>query len=104
MLPRFGRQADRVLYKIGEMYDRGLQRFRERRFYYRTMDFDGPGWNTVREAAEPYRAKASQIFDESALAEVLPRPGVRAVVPDAIIDTAKMKCMVGLLLWLRSYA
>jgi asparagine synthase (glutamine-hydrolysing) len=95
----YGRVINHLLYKPRELFYRWTSGLRERRFYYRSMDFNAPGWNAVRIAAEPHRKKVLQIFDEAALAEILPRPGEPVAVPDGIIDTSKMKLMTGFLLW-----
>jgi hypothetical protein len=96
---RYGRVVNHALFKPRELYYRWTSRLVERRFYYRTMAFDSPGWNAVRAAAEPYRSNAHRVLDASVLAEVLPRPGDPFSVADGIIDTSKMKLMTGFLLW-----
>lgn len=99
----YGRVMNHLLFKPKEIFYRWTSAIRERRFYYRSMDFDSPGWRAVRSAAEPHREKASKILDATALAQVLPVPGERAAVRDGIIDTAKMKLMSGFLLWSAEY-
>ena len=104
VVPRYGRIINSALFKPRELYYRWTRRLVERRFYYRTMAFDSPGWNAVRAAAEAHRSKAHRILDAAALAEVLPRPGEPVSVADGIIDTSKMKLMTGFLLWSARYA
>jgi asparagine synthase (glutamine-hydrolysing) len=101
---RYGRVVSHVLFKPRELYYRWTRGLVERRFYYRTMAFDSPGWNAVRAAAEPHRGNAQRILDASVLAEVLPQPAAPLNVADGIIDTSKMKLMTGFLLWLARYA
>jgi asparagine synthase (glutamine-hydrolysing) len=103
LLPRYSRVVDHLLFKPREFYYRWTRRLEERRYYYRTMDFDSTGWNAVRAAAEPYRQRALQILDDAALAEILPQPGERRVVADGIIDSSKAKLMIGFLLWSAAY-
>ena len=99
LMSPYGRVVNHLLYKPRELFYRWTRGLRERRFYYRAMDFNSSGWNAVRLAAEPYRHKAAKILDEAALAGILPAPGRQVEVPDGIMDTSKMKLMVGFLLW-----
>jgi hypothetical protein len=101
---RYGRVINHALFKPRELYYRWTSRLVERRFYYRTMAFDSPGWNAVRAAAEPHRGNAHRILDASVLAEVLPRPGEPLNIRDGIIDSSKMKLMTGFMLWSARYA
>jgi asparagine synthase (glutamine-hydrolysing) len=103
LLPRYGRQTDRVVYKLRELFYRWTQTSKERRFYYRVYDFNSPGWGAVRIAAEPHRNKALQVLDKATLDEILPRPGERLEVRDGIIDSSKAKLLTGFLLWSGSY-
>ena len=74
----------------------------ERRFYYRVFDPDNHGWRAVRRCAEPYRKNLSSLFVRSELDRVLPRPESRVRVPgDRIVDTSKLKLLLGLALWTR---
>ncbi len=93
---RYGRVVNHALFKPRELYYRWTRRLVERRFYYRTMAFDSPGWNAIRAAAEPHRGNAQRILDAAVLAEVLPGPGERFSVADGIIDASKMKLLIGL--------
>lgn len=103
LVPRNGRLADHLILKPREIFYRWTRGIRDRRFYYRTMDFDSSGWNAVRAAAEPYRKNVLNILDEATLAEILPRPGKHVTVRDGIIDTSKMKLLAGFLLWSADY-
>lgn len=101
---RYGRVVNRLLWKPREYYYRWTSGICERRYYRRTFDFNSAGWNAVRAAAEPYRRKALQVLDETALGEILPRPGERrgAAVGGAE-DTAKAKLLTGFLMWSAAY-
>ncbi|HEX5830884.1 MAG TPA: hypothetical protein VFY16_07895, partial [Gemmatimonadaceae bacterium] len=72
---------------------------RERRYYYRTFDFDGDGWRRVREAAEPYRGRCDALVDRATLDALLPPPGQRLQVADGIIGSAGPKLLLGLVMW-----
>ena len=99
----YGRVVNYALSKPRELYYRATRHVVERRFYYRTMAFDSPGWNAVRSAAETHRGNVQRILDGKVLAEVLPKPGEPIRVKDGIVDTAKMKLLVGFLLWSARY-
>jgi asparagine synthase (glutamine-hydrolysing) len=103
VVSRYGRVVNYASSKPRELYYRWTRHIVERRFYYRTLAFDSPGWNAVRSAAEVHRAAAERVLDATALAETLPRPGEAIRVANAISDTAKMKLMVGFLLWSARY-
>jgi asparagine synthase (glutamine-hydrolysing) len=103
VVSRYGRAVNYALGKPRELYYRWTRHIVERRFYYRTLAFDSPGWNAVRSAAEVHRGNAERVLDGAALAEVLPRPGEPFRVENAISDTAKMKVMAGFLLWSARY-
>lgn len=71
----------------------------ETRYYYRVYDINNAGWRQVREAAEPYRKKAEEFFQPDVLREILPPPNVEIKVPDKIVDAAKIKTVMGFMLW-----
>jgi asparagine synthase (glutamine-hydrolysing) len=103
VVPRYGRMADRMLYKPREYFYRWTRALHDRRYYHRVLNFNSPGWATVREAAENYRRNALRVLDDAALAEVLPRPGERRREYDGIEDASKAKLMTGFLLWSATY-
>jgi asparagine synthase (glutamine-hydrolysing) len=72
----------------------------DRRRYYRIYDFNRPPWRAVRQLAEPLRPLGEAMFDPAALARELPPPGVDVDAPDAIVDSAGAKALIGVLLWL----
>jgi len=74
---------------------------RERRFYYRTHDFNSPRWREVRRAAEPAREIAHSVFDRREYDELLPPPDSRWPGDDPIVDSARLKTLLGVALWLR---
>jgi hypothetical protein len=99
LVSTYGRVVNHLLFKPREVFYKWTQGIRDRRFYYRAMDFNSPGWHAVRLAAEPHRSRAVQVLNADALAEILPPPGARVAVADGIIDSSKMKLMTGFLLW-----
>jgi hypothetical protein len=103
VLPRYGRWGDRLVYKPREYLYRWTRSILERRYYRRTMSFNCTGWAAIREAAEPYRRKALQVLDETALAEVLGHPDERRAAYNGAEDSSKAKILTGFLLWSASY-
>ena len=75
----------------------------ERRRYYRTFDFNAPGWRAVRAAAEPYRARTFSIFDERTLRELLPGPEIAVSLKEAIAEASGLKLLTGFFLWSRGH-
>ena len=77
----------------------GIRR-RERRYYYRTFDFDGPTWRAVRQAIEPSRDLAYALFDRRAFDEIVPGPDQTWAAGDTIVDAAGIKLLLGVVSWL----
>lgn len=73
---------------------------RERRFYYRTHDFNAPLWRQVRLAAEPAREIAYSIFDRRTYDSLLPRADAHWTARDVIVESASAKTILGVTLWL----
>jgi asparagine synthase (glutamine-hydrolysing) len=72
---------------------------RERRFYYRLLDFNGPAWKMARRRAEPHRSKLYALFDKDTLDALLPPPEADFVAADGIADGSPRRLLVGLCLW-----
>jgi asparagine synthase (glutamine-hydrolysing) len=87
----------RRLRRLGDRI--GLPR-RERRFYYRTHDFNSPRWRQVRRAAEPAREIAYSVFDRRAYDALLPPAEARWSGEDPIVDSAAVKTLLAVTLWL----
>jgi hypothetical protein len=77
----------------------GLGSRREKRFYYRVIDFDNEGWSAVRRDAEGCRTRAEAVLNREVLDELLPPPGVPVTFDDGIIDSCSRKTLLGFLLW-----
>lgn len=75
----------------------------ERRQFIRHYDVNSHGWRAVREMAERYRPLSEDIFDAAALDDMLPRADTPILTPDAIVDGARYKTMVGLLMQLGAF-
>jgi hypothetical protein len=72
----------------------------ERRAYYRVFDINNAGWRSIREAVEPLRTAARDIFVPGALDRLLPPAGAQITAPDGIRDVANQKTLCALLLLL----
>lgn len=72
----------------------------ERRQYVRHFNVNGPGWQAVRELSENCRPVAEKLFDPEALKAILPPAGQPLPTPDPIIDGARYKTLMGLMLQL----
>ncbi len=88
------------------------RRDRERRFYYRVMDFNGPGWQKVRELAEPGRKRLEPLFNMDVFDRIVPPPGVPLLKehieiepdlphPDGVKIASGARLLTGLMLWAR---
>lgn len=105
-----------VLTKAGEALRRIVERSplpaisppsppeRERRFYHRIYDLNGPGWRAVRRRAEPNRARLSDLFRTSELEEYLPPPSEDIQLDRTIMDSFGRKTLLGLMLWMETDA
>jgi asparagine synthase (glutamine-hydrolysing) len=88
-----------VMSRVEPLKRRLPQRERERRYYVRLYDFNGPMWKAARQRAEPYRKKLWTLFDKDALDDALPPPNADVRTKNSIVDTHGMKILVGLCLW-----
>lgn len=94
LLPtRFYRLKTQVLAKL-----RPHSQHAERRAYYRVFDINNAGWRTIRERAESQRAALCKLVDANVLAAYLPPPDSAIAARDGIIDTARHKILLGLML------
>lgn len=76
----------------------------ERRYYYRIQDINNPGWQSVRQQAEPQRKQVSELFHEEVLDELLPKASVPVRFQgDAITGASARKAIVGFLLWSKDH-
>jgi len=72
----------------------------ERRQYVRHFNVNGSGWQAVRELSETCRPAAHKLFDLEMLAAILPPMNQPLPTPDPIIDGARYKTLMGLMLQL----
>jgi len=76
---------------------------RERRYYYRTFDINGPGWIAVRTRADLYRRRVADLLHPDVLEEVLPGPGARPAFEDPIVESSGLKLLLAFLLWSKDH-
>lgn len=72
---------------------------RENRYYFRVYDFNGKGWKAIREKADDCRESSSTLFQRRQLDLLLPSATQNVEFHDGIIESSKLKSVVGLLLW-----
>lgn len=102
--PSRWRHLQRRVKKIGRRVEAWLGR--DPRFYMRVMNFNSPGWRSVRAGAEEgQRRDLRGLFDLEALARVLPGPRATACRrTDPIAHSTPLKNVVGLMHWMNKHA
>jgi asparagine synthase (glutamine-hydrolysing) len=86
--------------RLGLVRGQDEPRTRERRYYYRVSDFDGPEWQAVRTAAGPLRAKAAGVLRPDVLARLLAPPsGIHQDAAAKLKGATGTKLLLVFLLW-----
>jgi hypothetical protein len=111
LLPGRSNPAGKLLRSVRRRIDRarGLH-LKERRFYYRILDFNSEPWRAVRQQAEPGRKLLEPLFDLEVLRKIVPPPDVpllekdiitdpEVVNPDPLKSSSGAKLLTGLMLW-----
>jgi asparagine synthase (glutamine-hydrolysing) len=76
----------------------------ERRYYFRIYDINNPGWQAIRQKAEPYRSLVNHLFDERVLDSLLVPPDVPFQFRhDPITEASGIKTLLGFLLWSKNH-
>jgi asparagine synthase (glutamine-hydrolysing) len=99
------RRRDRWRYHALGYWYRLQQRLGyDRRYYFRILDINNPGWQAIRRQAEPGRDRLGELFDLQVLTEILP-PAFQPIKHrhDPIITSSGQKLLLGLLLWAQKY-
>ncbi|HEX9895734.1 MAG TPA: asparagine synthase-related protein, partial [Gemmatimonadales bacterium] len=96
--------ADQVRQGLSRRWERlmvALPRHRgpERRHHFRTADLNGPSWRAIRREAEKSRLAATDHIDRELLDHFLPGPDQEVRVANVIKDSAKLKLLLGFMLW-----
>jgi hypothetical protein len=76
----------------------------ERRQFVRHYDVNSRGWHAVRQLAESHRPLMKGLLDAGTLEDMLPRPSTSLVTPDPIVDGARYKTLIGLLMQLGTFS
>jgi asparagine synthase (glutamine-hydrolysing) len=71
----------------------------ERRYYTRTLDFEGPAWHDVRRGAESVREAAHDLFDRTTFDTLLPPVGQAPPERLPFEATAGRKVLLGIAAW-----
>lgn len=72
----------------------------DRRFYYRMINANNPGWRSVRQQAKAFRPLAETFFDHALLTELLPPAQQPLKLNQHIINQSmRYQLMAGVLLW-----
>ncbi|MEA1050964.1 asparagine synthase-related protein [Lamprobacter modestohalophilus] len=74
---------------------------KETRYYYRIYNFNGEGWCKLRQHADRYRRLNIDLLNPNAVDRLLPTADSTPDLSDGIIDSSKLKSLVGLMLWSR---
>ncbi|AFZ20709.1 asparagine synthase-related protein [Allocoleopsis franciscana] len=107
--PRQRRPSIARLYRLQQRLQQRWRRLEqklgyERRYYYRIYDINHPGWQAVRQQAEPYRPLVRHLFDEQVFDSLLPPPDVPVQFRyDAITEASGIKALLGFLLWSKEH-
>lgn len=103
-LPIRATLRDHLRVGVGMRWQKVLNRMpidalkREGRFFYRTYDFNSPGWMNIRQMAESHRNQIPSAIRRESIDRILPRPGQALRTDDGIIDSSTSKMLVGLAL------
>jgi asparagine synthase (glutamine-hydrolysing) len=73
----------------------------ERRYYFRTFDFNGPAWRAARRGAHADRARAYALFERATFDSLVPLPDEHWQSPGTIEGQAAVKMLTSLGVWLR---
>jgi asparagine synthase (glutamine-hydrolysing) len=84
----------------GNFYKLRAKLGRDRRFYYHIFDTNNPGWQAVRQLAEPQRSVANALFNPNILGKILPPADTQLKFSqDTIIESSRVKLLTAFLLW-----
>lgn len=103
--PSVTRQRLTPLFKLQQKWRRLQLEFGyDRRYYYRTLTINNPGWQAVRRAAEPYRSKVEHLFDMDVFNQILLAPNTHYnFQSDSVRESSGVKVLLGLLLWSKDH-
>lgn len=85
-------------WRLGQAFRR-FARAQKTRYYYRTYDFNGPGWQAVRRMAEPFRQDGGSLLNPDIVRSVLPKADTFVPFSDGIVEPWRKKTVAGVLCW-----
>ena len=72
----------------------------ERRYWYRTLDFNGAGWAGVRRIAEPNRKRVYTLFQQDTFDSIVPVADIRFSNTQGIVN---VRLLLGTMLWAKDH-
>lgn len=87
-----------ISWRLGQAFKR-FARAKRTRYYYRTYDFNGPGWRAVRRMAEPFRHDGGSLLNPDIVRSVLPKADTFVPFSDGIVESSGKKTVAGVLCW-----
>jgi asparagine synthase (glutamine-hydrolysing) len=76
---------------------------RERRYWYRVNDFNGPGWRSVRGMAEPRRKEIYSLFEKEVFDSILPPPDAAFAVNNGMVFESGAKLLLASMIWAKNH-
>jgi hypothetical protein len=95
---RLGTTVRRLGERLGVRRRESVAEHLARDRYSRIYDLDNEGWLAIRRRAEPSRPKLLDLFDERALAELLPPPDRPLHLAQPITESYGRKSLLALML------
>jgi asparagine synthase (glutamine-hydrolysing) len=76
---------------------------RERRYWYRVNDFNGPGWKSVRRMAESQRKQIYSLFEKEVFDSILPPPDVPFLANNDMVFESGAKLLLASMIWAKNH-
>jgi asparagine synthase (glutamine-hydrolysing) len=76
---------------------------RERRYWYRVNDFNGPGWKSVRRMAESQRKQIYSLFEKEVFDSILPPPDVPFFANNDMVFESGVKLLLASMIWAKNH-
>ena len=76
---------------------------RERRYWYRVNDFNGPAWQGVRRMAESHRRQMYSLFEKDLFDSILPPPDVPFLTENGMVSDSGAKLLLASMFWAKNH-